>query len=118
MVMNDSTESIQSSIESSRVGQVRLNRMSRVASVGNREIALTSAEFEVLDYLANRPGEVVTRNEMYQRILGKEYDGLDRTIDLRVSRLRRKLNGCGEQTHLIKSIRSEGYILTADSNDK
>ncbi len=117
MIMNESSESAHVSIEPLGVGRLSLNRMSRIASVDNRDISLTSAEFEVLDYLAAHPGKVVSRDELFRQVLGMEYDGLDRTIDLRVSRLRRKLGDSGESRQLIKSVRSEGYILTPDSRE-
>jgi two-component system, OmpR family, response regulator RstA len=115
MLLNDNTEPTQSCIESLVVGRLSLNRESRVALVDGREIMLTSAEFELLVYLVAHAGRVVSRDELFQQILGMEYNGLDRTIDLRVSRLRRKLGDHGDQPRLLKSIRSEGYLLTANA---
>lgn len=116
--MNDNSESSQTRIEGLVVGRLSLNRTSRIASVDNHEIVLTSAEFELLDYLAAHAGKVVTRDELFQQVLGMEYNGLDRTIDLRVSRLRRKLRDGGGQSRLIKSIRSEGYVFAPDSREE
>jgi two-component system response regulator RstA len=75
-------------------------------------VPLTTAEFELLWYLAENRGRVVTREELYRNVQGIEYDGLDRTIDFRISRLRKKLGGDLEShDRLIKTIRGAGYQL-------
>jgi DNA-binding response OmpR family regulator len=117
MQVNNPIEPKSSDIRSLVVGHLSLNRMSRIVSVDDLEIALTTAEYELLVYFATHAGKVVSRDELFQQVLGMEYNGLDRTIDLRVSRLRRKLGDLGEHPSLIKSIRSEGYILASDAGD-
>jgi two-component system OmpR family response regulator/two-component system response regulator RstA len=114
MQVNNPVEPISSDIKSLVVGRLSLNRGSRVVSVDDREVMLTAGEYEVLVYLAARAGQVVSRDELFQKVLGMEYNGLDRTVDLRVSRLRRKLGDPVENPRLIKSIRSEGYFLAPD----
>ena len=118
MLKEDSSESSQADAKALVVGRLSLNRMSRVASVDDHEIALTSAEFELLEYLAEHAGKVVSRDELFQQVLGMEYNGLDRTIDLRVSRLRRKLKIGAGHSRLIKSIRSEGYVFAPDAREE
>lgn len=93
------------------VGDLILGRGNRSVSRGGIEIRLTSSEFDLLWYLAARAGKVISRDELFDRILGFPYDGQNRTIDLRISRLNRKLERKGNQSRLIKSIRSEGYCL-------
>ena len=99
------------------VGSLSLNRISRVVSIGDRHASLTTAEFELLVYLLSHPGQVVSRDELFQRVLGVDYNGTDRTIDLRMSRLRRKLLDLGSPPRLIKSIRCEGYFLTPNPGE-
>ena len=77
-------------------------------------IDLTTAEFDLLWLLASRVGDVVTRDDIYRTLRGIEYDGLDRAIDLRVARLRRKLGDEGKQPRLLKSVRGIGYLLVPD----
>lgn len=72
---------------------------------------MTTAEFELMWLLARHVGEVVSRNRLYAELTGLEYDGLDRTIDVRVSRLRKKLRDDPVHPELIKSVRGVGYIL-------
>ncbi len=74
-------------------------------------VYLTTAEFDLLWFLAQRPGEVVTRDEIFENVIGMPYDGLDRSADLRITRLRKKLGDDGKQPSRIKSIRSVGYLL-------
>ncbi len=64
--------------------------------------------------LARRAGHAVARREICSRLRGFPYDGLDRTVDLRVARLRRKLGDDARHPRLIKSIRGEGYMLVRE----
>ncbi len=84
---------------------------SRQVTIDGKCIALTVAEFDLLSILASRQGKVVSRDELCQTLLRREYDGLDRCIDLRMSRLRKKLEDNARLPRLIKSVRSEGYML-------
>jgi DNA-binding response OmpR family regulator len=95
-------------------GSMEIDRSTRQVRVDQREILLTTAEFDLLWRLACRAGEAVTRDELYADILSREYDGLDRCIDLRVSRLRRKLGDNSRNPRLIKSVRYEGYLLVSE----
>lgn len=70
-----------------------------------------TAEFELLLYLARRAGTVVERKNVYIDLLEIPYDGLDRSIDLRISRLRKKLNDDPHQPTRIKSVRGVGYLM-------
>ena len=67
--------------------------------------------FDLLLYLAHRSGQTVSRDALYKDVRGIEYDGLDRSIDLRIARLRRKLGDDAKHPALIKSVRGEGYLL-------
>ncbi|HOP06073.1 MAG TPA: winged helix-turn-helix domain-containing protein [candidate division Zixibacteria bacterium] len=95
------------------VGTLTIHRPSRQVSVNGRDFRLSTAEFDLLWYLAGRAGEVVTRDELFQQVLGFEYNGLDRTVDLRVSRIRKRIGDNSGAPRLIKSVRSEGYLLVA-----
>ena len=97
------------------VGPLTVDQTRRVASLSGRGLDLTTAEFDLLWYMALRTGEVLSRERIYQELRGIEYDGLDRSIDLRVARLRRKLGDDGKQPRLIKSVRGTGYLLVPPS---
>lgn len=92
-------------------GRLAVDAVSRSVTRDGRRIRLTWAEFDLLWYLAKNTGRVVSRDELFERLLGIEYNGLDRTIDVRVSRLRRKLEPDRSIQPIIRSVRSEGYCL-------
>jgi len=77
----------------------------------DKELSLTSGEFELLAILVKSDGVPVSRDDLYQQLRGIEYDGIDRSIDLRVSSLRKKLNDDIVPYHYIKTVRGKGYLL-------
>jgi DNA-binding response OmpR family regulator len=77
-------------------------------------VELTSAEFDLLHFLAQRAGKVVSRAELYESLAGETYDPQDRSIDLRISRLRRKLGDNQSNPTRIKSVRGTGYLLSIE----
>lgn len=74
-------------------------------------IPITDSEFELLDILYHRPGEIISRDELFKIIKGYQYDGLDRVIDMRISSLRKRLNDEQPPHRFIKTIRSRGYLF-------
>jgi len=81
---------------------------------GGDPIVLTSAEFDLLVCLAERPGRVLTRDQLLDWTRGRTADPLDRTIDVSISRLRRKLAEAGiEAERLIATVRNGGYQFSA-----
>lgn len=96
------------------VGTLQIDAGNRLVTVEGKTVHLTTAEFDLLYYLALQPGRVLTREQIYTDIRGIEYDGLDRSIDLRIAHLRSKLGDDGKQPRRIISIRGSGYLLTED----
>ena len=76
---------------------------------------VTSKEFEVLWVLASHPGEIVTRDTLLKELRGYEFDGLDRSIDLRISRIRKKLEDRTDDPYRIKTIWGKGYLFVKDA---
>jgi len=99
------------------IGRLAINISHRTVCLDNKTIDLSSAEFELLYLLAIKAGQVVSRDDIVQQIRGYEYDGLDRSIDRRVSRLRKKLLDDPIRPNLIKTVRGKGYQLCAYFND-
>ncbi|GAA0229310.1 winged helix-turn-helix domain-containing protein [Marinomonas primoryensis] len=85
----------------------------RSVSINKQDISLTTAEYDLLNLLINNAGKIVTRETILQSLRGFEYDGIDRSIDRRISRLRKKLNDDPINPKIIKTIRSKGYLLCA-----
>jgi two-component system, OmpR family, response regulator len=76
-------------------------------------IALSTGEFRVLQVLVETPNCVFSRDQLMDALAGREAGPTDRTIDVMVSRLRRRLNDDARDPALIKTVRSEGYMLAA-----
>ena len=88
-------------------GPLVLNLETYQAAVAGRALDLTYMEYELLRFLAARPGKVFTRETLLSRVWGYEYYGGARTVDVHVRRLRAKLGE--EHAHLIETVRSVGY---------
>ncbi len=97
-----------------KIGPMLIDRDSRTVRIDGRPIAVTSNEFDLLWFLAGRPGQTVSRDELYRRLLNMNYDGQNRCLDLRISRLRKKLAGAAKEGFRIKSVRSDGYVLVTE----
>jgi two-component system response regulator RstA len=99
---------------STRLGSLLLDPNTRTATLEGVALELTTSEWELLAYLATRAGTVVEREELHQALRGFPWDGVDRSIDLRVSRLRKKLGDEAKPARLLKSIRGTGYLLVPE----
>jgi two-component system OmpR family response regulator len=98
------------------VGAITIDLDARtVSDASGVAIELTSAEFDLLGCFVARPGRVLSRDQLMDWTRGRRADAFDRTIDVQVSRLRKKIEGCGAP--LIKTVRNAGYILTATVNE-
>ncbi|KQU67276.1 MULTISPECIES: winged helix-turn-helix domain-containing protein [unclassified Rhizobacter] len=83
----------------------------RLANRAGVEVALTSGEFDLLSVFVRHPGRVLSRDFLLESTRGREAAPFDRTIDVQVGRLRKKLEADPESPQLIKSVRSAGYML-------
>ena len=90
-----------------QAGDVVLDRRSRTAIVDGVDVELTTREFELAWHLAERPGLVVSRERILERVWGLSFPGGTRTVDVHVGQLRRKL----DRPDLIRTIRGAGYKL-------
>ncbi len=77
-------------------GGITLDRTRREVRIGDTPVAVTPTEYRLLETLARAGGRTFTRRELVERALGEEYDGLDRTVDVHVMNLRRKLGDAGK----------------------
>ncbi|MDG9669538.1 response regulator [Hahella sp. CR1] len=108
--------------EQSGDGPVRLvfnnlviDRSMREAWLEDQSIDLTSAEFDLLWLLASSAGRVLSREEIFTALRGIEYDGQDRSIDVRVSRIRPKIGDDPVHPRRIKTVRSKGYLFVKEA---
>ena len=96
--------------DSLRCRSLTLYPSSRRATVNETEIELTSTEFSVLHVLTENAGRVVSKDMLYQQALGRELTAYDRSIDMHISHLRRKLSNVDEGL-VIHTIRGSGYQM-------
>jgi DNA-binding response OmpR family regulator len=84
----------------------------RLESAGGNPVDLTTGEFELLAALVKNPGRVLSRDELLQATHNREAAPFDRTIDVQIGRLRRKIEADSEHPEIIKSVRGAGYLFT------
>ncbi|MCM3175494.1 MULTISPECIES: response regulator transcription factor [unclassified Paenibacillus] len=90
-------------------GHVSVNEYRRTLFVDGQEIEVTHIEFEIMKELYGNPGKVFTRNELMDRIKGSERAYLDRTIDVHISSLRKKIEPDPKNPRFIKTVWGTGY---------
>ena len=96
-------------------GQLRIQPSARQVFLADSEVILSSHEYDLLIALAAQAGQILSREFLFNHIYNREYDGLDRTIDVRVSQLRKKLNDNPDNPTRIKTIWGKGYLFIADA---
>lgn len=99
------------------LGGLRISESSREVWLHDKSVPLTTLEFELLLLLARRAGELVSRDEVFRTMRGIDYDGIDRSIDGRISRLRRKIGDDAAAPTRIKTVWGKGYLLAPDAWD-
>ncbi len=97
---------------------VSLDPTSRVATHGGKPLSLTALEFDLLFYLVRAAGRVLNRDQILDAISGRDYDVFDRSIDVHISSLRRKLGDDFKDPQYIRTIRSVGYMFVARGGDE
>ncbi len=93
------------------VGNLRINHSSRTAQLKEDTLMLTPIEFDLLVSLAKAAGRVLTRDQLLDAVSGREYEVFDRSVDVHISSLRRKLGDNPKEPTFIKTVRSVGYMF-------
>ncbi len=96
-------------------GALTINRTSQTTSIDKTAVPLSSNEFDMLWYLASNAGTILDRDALVRQLRGIEYDGFDRSIDIGISRLRRKLHDDSQHPYRIKTVRGKGYLFAPDA---
>jgi two-component system, OmpR family, response regulator CpxR len=99
-------------VEKIEVDDIHLSPSSRVATLGGDELSLTSVEFALLYELLKDAGKVIKKEELSERVLERKLSPYDRSLDMHISNLRKKLGSRADGSDRIKTIRSVGYIYT------
>lgn len=115
--VNNKEQSLPESKNCLQFGQFHLDANSRTTLLNGKRVSISTNEFDVLWYLAQSAGQVVNRNELVKAIRGIDYDGFDRSMDIIVSRLRKKLGDDANNPFRIKTVWGQGYLLVVDAWD-
>ena len=100
------------------LGGLRISPSAQVVMLDGKNVQITTHEFELLLLLARHAGTVLSRDDVFHNLRGIDYDGLDRSIDGRISKIRRKLKDSATEPARIKTIWGKGYLLVPDAWDE
>ncbi|MEP7074972.1 MAG: response regulator transcription factor [Acidobacteriota bacterium] len=98
--------------EKLQVGDIELSASSRSAKLNGNELTLTSVEFDLLMELVKHAGTIVRKEDLSEKVLDRKLSPFDRSLDMHISNLRKKLGSHQDESDRIKTIRSVGYIYT------
>jgi DNA-binding response OmpR family regulator len=93
------------------VGQLRINPGARTAVMGDQPLVLTPVEYDLLHALARSRGRVRSREALIEDIRDRHYDVFDRSIDVHISALRKKLGDDAKNPRFIRTVRAAGYMM-------
>lgn len=96
------------------LGALTISPASRRVDVRGTPVELTDAEYDLLEYLARAAGRIIGREELYDALRGIPYDGADRSMDLRIARLRAALRPLMGERVPIRTVRGRGYMMERD----
>lgn len=99
--------------EKLKVDDIEISARSRSAKIDGQEVNLTSVEFDLLSTLLENAGNIVKKEDLSERVLERKLSPFDRSLDMHISNLRKKLGSRDDGGERIKTIRSVGYIYTA-----
>lgn len=100
------------------LGDLIIDRPARKAMLGERLLELTALEFDLLVYLAKHAGTVLTRDQLLDAVTGRSYNSIDRSIDVHISSLRRKMGDAPRNAKRIITIRSVGYMFKINGDQR
>jgi len=107
------SESLERGPEQAAYGDLRMDFRQHTVSIAGRPVALTPTEFRLLGTLVREAGQVLSREQLIEKVLGLDFDGFDRTIDVHVLNLRRKLGDDPARPRYIKTVYGAGYKFEA-----
>lgn len=96
-------------------GNLSIHCDSRNVTLGGEPVNLSTHEYDLLLLFAREPSQIMSRELLFNTIYARPYDGLDRTIDVRISQLRKKLGDHAEKPYRIKTVWGRGYMFVPDA---
>lgn len=100
-----------------RFGTLSIDPINRQVTLSDDIVALSTADFDLLWELATHAGTILNRDALLKTLRGVSYDGMDRSIDVAISRLRKKLLDSATEPYRIKTIRNKGYLFAPHAWD-
>ena len=97
--------------QSATFGKLHIDYSNRIITLDGSAIICTEVEFQLLWVLASHAGQILDRDFLYRTLNGHDYDGIDRSIDIRISRLRKKFEKNLVSPARIKTVRGKGYVF-------
>ena len=107
------SESLERGPVQAAYGDLKMDFRQHTVSIAGRPVALTPTEFRLLGTLVREAGQVLSREQLIQKVLGLDFDGFDRTIDVHILNLRRKLGDDPAHPRYIKTVYGAGYKFEA-----
>lgn len=95
-------------------GLLVIDNGAREVLLDGESVEMTSAEYDLLWLLSSNAGRVLSRELIFEKLRGIQYDGQDRSIDVRISRIRPKIGDDPDHPKRIKTVRSKGYLFVSD----
>ncbi|POP47164.1 two-component system response regulator RstA [Superficieibacter electus] len=100
-----------------RFGTLTIDPINRQILLGSDNIVLSTADFDLLWELATHAGQIMDRDALLKNLRGVSYDGMDRSVDVAISRLRKKLQDSATEPYRIKTVRNKGYLFAPHAWD-
>lgn len=104
----------QSAPRSITMGDFKINAARREAYINDQHLQLTTLQFDLLWFLVKNAGSVVSRDDICHALFNSEYNGVDRSIDVYISRLRQKIGDDPSNPYYLKTVRGEGYLFAQE----
>ena len=98
-------------------GTLSIDPVNRQVLLAGVEVALSTADFDLLWELATHAGQIMDRDALLKNLRGVSYDGMDRSVDVAISRLRKKLLDSATEPYRIKTVRNKGYLFAPHAWD-
>ncbi|EIW5647536.1 two-component system response regulator RstA [Klebsiella pneumoniae] len=98
-------------------GSLTIDPVNRQVLLGGENVALSTADFDLLWELATHAGQIMDRDALLKNLRGVTYDGMDRSVDVAISRLRKKLLDNATEPYRIKTVRNKGYLFAPHAWD-
>lgn len=100
-----------------RFGTLSIDPINRQVLLASEPVALSTADFDLLWELATHAGQIMDRDALLKNLRGVSYDGMDRSVDVAISRLRKKLLDSATEPYRIKTVRNKGYLFAPHAWD-